>query len=33
VPGIGLNPIYESNTVPQLKDVKEAMRAVASEPV
>ena len=33
IPGIGLNPIYESNTVPQLKDVKEAMRAVASEPV
>jgi len=33
VPGIGLNPIFESNTVPQFKDVKEAMRAVAAEPV
>ena len=31
VPGIGLNQVYEQNTVPQLADVKEAMRAVAEE--
>jgi 2-oxoisovalerate dehydrogenase E1 component beta subunit len=33
IPGIGLNPIYESHTVPQFADVKEAMRAVALEAV
>jgi 2-oxoisovalerate dehydrogenase E1 component beta subunit len=31
VPGIGLNQVYERNTVPQMPDVKAAMRAVASE--
>ncbi len=31
VPGIGLNHEYEQNSVPQLPDVKEAMRAVADE--
>ena len=31
VPGIGLNQVYEQNSVPQLPDVKEAMRAVAEE--
>ena len=31
VPGIGLNQIYEQNTVPQLRQVKEAMRALATE--
>jgi 2-oxoisovalerate dehydrogenase E1 component beta subunit len=31
VPGIGLNPVYESNTVPQLGDVLHAMRRVATE--
>jgi 2-oxoisovalerate dehydrogenase E1 component beta subunit len=31
VPGIGLNQVYEQNSVPQLADVKEAMRAVAAE--
>ncbi len=31
VPGIGLNHVYEQNSVPQLPDVKEAMRAVAEE--
>ena len=31
VPGIGLNQVYEQNTVPQAADVKEAMRAVADE--
>ena len=29
VPGIGLNPVYEQNTVPQLPQVKAAMEAVA----
>ena len=29
VPGIGLNQVYEQNTVPQPADIKEAMRAVA----
>lgn len=32
VPGIGMNPAYESNSVPQLADITEAMRALASEP-
>jgi 2-oxoisovalerate dehydrogenase E1 component beta subunit len=31
VPGIGLNAIYEQNTVPQLKHVKLAMQALAEE--
>ncbi len=31
VPGIGLNQVYEQNSVPQLPDVKEAMRAVVEE--
>ncbi len=31
VPGIGLNQVYEQNTVPQLPQVKAAMRAVATE--
>jgi len=31
VPGIGLSPGYEQNTVPQLKDIKPAMREVATE--
>jgi 2-oxoisovalerate dehydrogenase E1 component beta subunit len=31
VPGIGLNPVYERNTVPQLPEVKAAMEAVATE--
>ncbi len=31
VPGIGLNQVYEQNSVPQLPQIKEAMRAVATE--
>src|SRR5262249_43443671 len=31
VPGIGLNQVYEQNSVPQLKDVKAAMHEVATE--
>jgi 2-oxoisovalerate dehydrogenase E1 component beta subunit len=31
VPGIGLNQVYEQNTVPQLPGIKEAMRALATE--
>ena len=31
VPGIGLNQVYERNTVPQLPGIKEAMHAVATE--
>ena len=31
VPGIGLNQVYERNTVPQLPQIKEAMQAVATE--
>jgi 2-oxoisovalerate dehydrogenase E1 component beta subunit len=31
VPGIGLNPVYEQNTVPQLPSIKAALHAVASE--
>jgi 2-oxoisovalerate dehydrogenase E1 component beta subunit len=31
VPGIGLNKEYEQNTVPQLRQIKDAMRAVATE--
>src|SRR5437660_1041976 len=32
VPGIGLNQVYEQNTVPQLPGIKEAMRALATDP-
>jgi 2-oxoisovalerate dehydrogenase E1 component beta subunit len=32
VPGIGLNHVYEQNTVPQLKSIRDAMLAVATEP-
>jgi 2-oxoisovalerate dehydrogenase E1 component beta subunit len=32
VPGIGMNQVYESNTVPQLGHVREAMRELAEEP-
>jgi 2-oxoisovalerate dehydrogenase E1 component beta subunit len=32
VPGIGMNPVYESSSVPQLGDVKEAMRELAADP-
>jgi 2-oxoisovalerate dehydrogenase E1 component beta subunit len=32
VPGIGLNQVYERNTVPQLPGIKAAMREVATEP-
>jgi 2-oxoisovalerate dehydrogenase E1 component beta subunit len=31
VPGIGLNQVYEQNTVPQLKGIRDAMLAVATE--
>jgi 2-oxoisovalerate dehydrogenase E1 component beta subunit len=31
VPGIGLNQVYEENTVPQLLHVQQAMRAMATE--
>jgi 2-oxoisovalerate dehydrogenase E1 component beta subunit len=31
VPGIGLNQVYEQNSVPQLSGIKEAMREVATE--
>jgi 2-oxoisovalerate dehydrogenase E1 component beta subunit len=31
VPGIGLNQVYEQNTVPQSRDIKDALRAVLSE--
>jgi 2-oxoisovalerate dehydrogenase E1 component beta subunit len=31
VPGIGLNQVYEQNSVPQLPQIKEAMLAVATE--
>ncbi len=33
VPGIGLNQVYEQNTVPQLSNIKEALKALAQEPV
>lgn len=32
VPGIGMNQVYESNSVPQLGHVREAMREIAAEP-
>jgi 2-oxoisovalerate dehydrogenase E1 component beta subunit len=31
LPGIGLNQVYEQNSVPQLPNIKEAMRAIATE--
>jgi 2-oxoisovalerate dehydrogenase E1 component beta subunit len=31
VPGIGLNQVYEQNSVPQLANVKEALRQIATE--
>jgi 2-oxoisovalerate dehydrogenase E1 component beta subunit len=31
VPGIGLNHVYEQNTVPQLPDVRDALHAVVAE--
>jgi 2-oxoisovalerate dehydrogenase E1 component beta subunit len=32
LPGIGLNQVYETNTVPQLPDVTDALRELATEP-
>jgi 2-oxoisovalerate dehydrogenase E1 component beta subunit len=32
VPGIGLNKVYEDNSVPQLPAVRDALRAVLTEP-
>jgi 2-oxoisovalerate dehydrogenase E1 component beta subunit len=32
LPGIGLNPVYESNTVPQADHIRDAMMALAIEP-
>lgn len=32
VPGIGMNQVYEQNSVPQLTDIRDAMREIASEP-
>lgn len=32
VPGIGLNQVYEANSVPQLDHIREAMRALATDP-
>jgi 2-oxoisovalerate dehydrogenase E1 component beta subunit len=31
VPGIGLNAVYEQNSVPQLPNIKAALREVAAE--
>jgi 2-oxoisovalerate dehydrogenase E1 component beta subunit len=31
IPGIGLNPMYENNSVPQLPNIKEAMRILAAD--
>lgn len=33
VPGIGLNPVYEQNTLPQLPSIKAALEALAKEAV
>ena len=33
IPGIGLNQIYETNTVPQIHHLRDAMRALAEEAV
>ena len=32
LPGIGLNQVYETNTVPQGNDIREAMQALVEEP-
>ena len=32
VPGIGLNPVYESNTVPQPDQIRAALLALATDP-
>jgi 2-oxoisovalerate dehydrogenase E1 component beta subunit len=32
VPGIGLNPVYENNSVPQLAEITEAMQSLVAEP-
>ena len=32
VPGIGLNQVYEQNTVPQLSNIQEALTALVDEP-
>ncbi len=32
IPGIGLNQIYETNTVPQLEPIRETLLAVAADP-
>lgn len=32
VPGIGMSQVYESNTVPQLNPIRDALRELASEP-
>ena len=31
VPGIGMNQVYETNSVPQYEDVRDAMRDLAAE--
>jgi 2-oxoisovalerate dehydrogenase E1 component beta subunit len=31
LPGIGMNQVYETNTVPQLHHVRDALRAVAED--
>jgi 2-oxoisovalerate dehydrogenase E1 component beta subunit len=31
IPGIGLNQVYEQNSVPQLNSIQAAMQAVATE--
>ena len=31
IPGIGLNPVYEQNSVPQLPSIRSAMLALVSE--
>jgi 2-oxoisovalerate dehydrogenase E1 component beta subunit len=32
IPGIGMNQVYETNSVPQLANVRDAMRDVAEDP-
>lgn len=32
VPGVGLNPVYENNTVPQLEHIRDALFSLATEP-
>ena len=31
IPGIGMNQVYETNSVPQIGHVREAMREIAAE--